>query len=67
MVKHHQRKPAPDNDEIHGRLDLVHHQLPFLQIQDIDVRLVLRNIQIILQRKLGECMNPGPVHMYISL
>ncbi len=67
VVEHRQTESSPDSDCVGSGLDLIDHKLPLLQVQTADVRLVLRNIQVVLQGKLGERLYLDAVHMYISL
>ncbi len=47
--------------------DLLDHDLSLFQIQRIDIGLTVRNIDIILRRKLRNRLRPDTVHMYIFL
>ena len=66
MVKHYKIQPSPHSHIVCSRFDLIDEKLSLLQVQGRNIRLVLRNIDIILQCKLGEGLNSDAVHMYIS-
>ena len=66
VIQHRIGKPAPHRNRICRRLYLVDDDFSLFQIQGTHIRLIFRNVYIILQRELSDRLCPGAIHMYIS-